>query len=279
MRYGISTHLYHDQRLSRAHLEELRSHGFDAVEVFATRTHVDYHDARALDELAGWLGALNMRLHGIHAPITDSLGKGDRWGRTFSIASSEQSHRQEAVREAIAALDLARRTPAEVMVIHLGIPDAQHPSASDNSREAALRSIEDIHPAATALGVRLALEVIPNKLSTPESLVRMLEEDLSATDVGVCVDFGHANILGDVVDAIEHVSGHVIATHVHDNDGRTDAHLPPFDGRIDWAAALMAAQKIGYEGTLLFEVANTSTPRDVLTKTARAVQRFNGMMV
>lgn len=279
MRYGISTHLYHDQRLNRAHLEEVRSHGFEAVEVFATRTHVDYHDARALDEFAGWLGALGLRLHGIHAPIADSLGKGDRWGRAFSIAASDQARRQEAVREAVAALDLARRTPVEVLVVHLGIPDAQQPSPADNNRDAAMRSIEEIHGVAAPLGVRLALEVIPNTLSTPESLVRMLEEDLPLSDAGVCVDFGHANILGDVVDAIEHVSGHVITTHVHDNDGRTDAHLPPFEGRIDWAAALMAAQKIGYEGTLLFEVANTSTPHEVLAKTARAIQRFNGMMV
>ena len=45
MRFGISTHLYHDQRLSRDHLAQIAAHGFEAVEVFATRSHFDYHDA------------------------------------------------------------------------------------------------------------------------------------------------------------------------------------------------------------------------------------------
>ena len=37
--FGVSTHLYHGQRLSRDHLLEIAAHGFEAVEVFATRTH------------------------------------------------------------------------------------------------------------------------------------------------------------------------------------------------------------------------------------------------
>ena len=43
----------------------------------------------------------------------------------------------------------------------------------------------------------------------------------------------------------------------------------PFDGGIDWNAALMSMQKIGYDGTYLMEVANTGAPADVLEQ-ARA---------
>jgi sugar phosphate isomerase/epimerase len=52
MKFGISTHLYHDRRLSREHLAEIASYGFEAVEVFATRTHFDYHDPAAIEQLA-----------------------------------------------------------------------------------------------------------------------------------------------------------------------------------------------------------------------------------
>ena len=48
MRFGISTHLYHDQRLSRDHLAQIAAHGFEAVELFATRSHFDYHDPAAI---------------------------------------------------------------------------------------------------------------------------------------------------------------------------------------------------------------------------------------
>lgn len=280
MQYGISTHLYHAVRLKKAHLEDIAAAGFEAVEVFATRSHVDYHDPAALDELAGWLGELNLRLHGIHAPIMDGFGRGDTWqGRSYSLASSDQARRQEAVRETIQALELARRVPVEVTVLHLGVPRGHGADAGPNMRDAALRSLEDLRKAAQPVGIRLAVEVIPNEISTPESLVRMLEEDLSGSDLGICLDFGHALLLGDVVDAVEQVSGHLITTHVHDNDGRTDAHLPPFEGRIDWAPVLMGIQKIGYGGTLLFELAETAPPREVLEKARRARARFDKMMI
>ena len=34
----------------------------------------------------------------------------------------------------------------------------------------------------------------------------------------------------------------------------------PFDGTIDWPAALIALQKVGYEGTLMLELAGTDEP-------------------
>ncbi len=69
MQFGISTHLYHDARLDRDHLVEIAAHGFDAVEIFATRTHVDYHDPAALRVLRSHLADAGLRAHAVHAPI------------------------------------------------------------------------------------------------------------------------------------------------------------------------------------------------------------------
>jgi sugar phosphate isomerase/epimerase len=278
MKFAVSTHLYHDQRLERRHLEEVASYGFDAVEVFATRSHFDFHDLEAIESLAGWLEATGLHLHGIHAPITDKLGKGDVWGRKFSIAASDAARREEAVREINIALDVVRRIHSDVVVLHLGVPDVQGPPAGDNNREAMRRSVEEIGELTAIAGVRLALEVIPNALSTPEALVRLLEDDFAENHLGICLDFGHAFLMGDVLDAIEQTSGHIVSTHVHDNRRRSDDHLVPFEGAIDWPAALMAIQKVGYEGRLVFEVANTSTPGEVLEKTRAARDRFEQVL-
>jgi sugar phosphate isomerase/epimerase len=279
MRFGISTHLYHDQRLDRRHLEEIASYGFEAVEVFATRTHFDYHDPAAIDALATWLGETHLSLHGIHAPITDRLGAGDQWGRTFSIAAADAARRQEAIKEIEASIEIVRRIRADVVVLHLGVPTAKQADAGDNSRDAMQRSVEAIEKLTRDAGVQLALEVIPNALSTPDAIVRLLEEDLSSSGTGICLDFGHAYLMGDVVDAVELSAGHLISTHVHDNRRQKDEHLVPFQGTLDWPSALMAVQKVGYEGTLLFEVANTSTPREVLDQTRAARDRFEQVMV
>lgn len=275
MRFGISTHLYHQQRLDRRHLLELAEFGFREIELFATIGHFDYHDGRAIDELAGWLEETGLRLHSVHAPIVDHLLNG-QWGQPLSTATSEEQARAAAVQEAQAAAEIARRIPYSYLVSHLGIPDSMGPAQGDNSAAAAGRSLEEMAAAAAAVNVTLAVEVIPNRLSQAERLVQLLEDEveLAAPGAGICLDMGHAFLMGDLADAIEIVSGHLVTTHVHDNRGKADDHLAPFDGTIDWPTALMSLQKVGYEGALVFELANTSTPRDVLQKSVEVRRRF-----
>jgi sugar phosphate isomerase/epimerase len=165
-----------------------------------------------------------------------------------------------------------------VLVTHLGIPRTQQPSPADNSRDAARRSIEELQRLAEPLGVRVAVEVIPNELSRAGSLVHFVEEVLEGDNVGICLDFGHAHMDGDLVDAIETVSEHLIATHVHDNRGRTDDHLIPFDGTIDWAAALATIQKVGFDGTLLLELAAHGSPKETLVKAQKARARMEALL-
>jgi sugar phosphate isomerase/epimerase len=258
MHFGISTHLYHDRRLSREHLAEIASYGFEAVEVFATRSHFDYHDPRAIAELGAWLAETGLTLHGIHAP-------------DMATAAGDNAKRQAAVKEAAAALGIAREIPAGVFVVHLGTPTAQ---GGENNRTAAFRSLEEICRLAEPIGVRVAVEVIPNPLSDPASLVTLLERDLESPRTGICLDLGHAFLLGDVADAIETVAEHLITTHVHDNGGKKDDHLVPFEGRVNWDVALMTLQKVGYDGTYVMELANTSTPAEVLKKAQAARARF-----
>jgi len=277
-RFGISTHLYHAQRLRRDHLLEIAAHGFEAVEIFATRTHFNYHDAAAIDALATWLRDAGLELHSIHAPIVEGLGGDDKWGRSFFNATRDEGARRLAIRETEAALAIARRIPARFLVVHLGTPSAQNPGPDDNSRSAAVRSVEEIQRLASPLGVRVALEVIPNDLSTPAALVSLIEDELELADIGICMDFGHGGLSGDPVDAVETASGHVITTHVHDNLGRTDDHLVPFEGTIDWPAVLMAMEKIGYDGLYMLEVRNTSATAAVLEKARDARTRFEGIL-
>jgi len=275
MRFGISTHLFHDQRLSREHLAQIAAHGFEAVEVFATRSHFDYHDAAAIAQLAEWLKETGLALHGIHAPIVERMGAGDQWGEPISNAVGDSAKRQAAVREADAALNIARAIPASVFVVHLGTPVSQ---GGENNRTAAFRSVEDICRLADPLGIRVALEVIPNPLSDAASLVALLERDLDFPRTGICLDFGHAFLQGDVVDAIETVAEHLVTTHVHDNHGRQDEHLVPFDGRINWDMALMTMQKVGYDGTYLMELANTGSAAEVLRKGQAARKKFEKLL-
>jgi sugar phosphate isomerase/epimerase len=271
MRFGISTHLYHDRRLERDHLAQVARYGFDAIELFATRSHFDYHDPAAIASLAQWLKESGLALHSVHAPITDAFGASG-WSATYSTALADNARRTASVREAAAALEIARQIPFGVMVLHLGTPTSKN-NPGDNLRGAAARSLDELCRLAEPLGVRVAAEVIPNRLSEPAALVSMIEDDLDG-QAGICLDFGHAHMMGDVADAIELTAEHLIATHVHDNHGRDDEHLVPYLGSIDWDLALVTMQKIGYEGTYLMELAGTGSPTAVLEEARRARQRF-----
>ena len=277
MQFGISTHLYHDRRLERDHLAEIAGYGFEAVELFATRSHFDYRDEAAIDRLGHWLTETGLTLESVHAPITDRFGAGDQWAPVFSTAAGDGTARQAAVREAEAALRISLRVPFRTLVVHLGTPAAKS-AAGDNSRAAAVRSADEICRLAEPLGVRVALEVIPNPLSTPASLVAMLENDLETTFAGICMDFGHAFLGGDVPDAVETAAEHLIATHVHDNRGRSDDHLLPFDGTIDWPGAMTAIQKVGYDGTLLLEIGAPGSPRETLAAARAARTRLEKLL-
>ena len=271
MHFGVSTQLYHARRLSHDHLAEVAAHGFDTVEIIATRSHVDYHDPAVLDAVAGWLTAEGLRLHSLHAPVMERYD--GAWINPLSIASADGAARAQAVRETEAALELARLVPVSVLVVHPGLQDSLLSRSVQNSLDAAMRSIEEIADIASPLGVRVALEVIPNAMSTAEALVNLLDR-LDMPEVGVCLDFGHAHMQGDVIDAIETLSGVLVATHVHDNHGRRDEHLVPFEGTIDWAGALAALQKIGYDGTLMLELAGADPAAPALERARQAIARL-----
>lgn len=274
--FGISTHLYVADRLDRDHLVEIAAHNFEAVEVFAVRSHFDYRDRRAAIALAEWLDDTRLRLHSMHAPIARDYVNG-AWQDSLSLAAADEPRRKAAVEETLATLDVAAAVPYSTLVLHAGVP-APYGSAADNHAGAMVKSLEDLSPVAERYGVRLAVEVIPNALSTAGALVELVESDLDAAPLGICMDVGHARLMGDVVEAIETCSGHLATTHLHDNRGKTDDHLVPGKGAIDWEAAFLAFQKVGYDGAWIFELAAAAARRPVLEAAAKARARFEPLL-
>jgi sugar phosphate isomerase/epimerase len=274
--FGISTHLYHQERLNRDHLVEIAAQGFDAVEIFATTDHFDYHDPAATAALAEWLADTRLVLNSLHGPIAAGFS-GGRWRDFYNLAATDETVRWLAVAETRAALGVAAVAPYRFLVIHAGVVGSGQAHA-DNRKASLVRSLEELAPLASDAGVRLALEVIPNALSGPSALVTLIEDELDLPGVGICMDVGHARLMGDVVDAIEACSGHIVTTHLHDNRGTTDDHLIPGQGVIDWDAATLGFQKIGYDGVWMFELAMSNTPRASLERAVKAREGFEALL-
>lgn len=270
-RFCVSTYLFHQARLDREHLVDVAAHGFDAIELFALKSHFDYTDPGAVQQLGEWLDDTRLTLAAVHAPT--ALAFDGRWQGTLSLAARDTEARSAAVEETRAVLDLARLLRVDTLVAHLGLPE-HAATADDNDAVAARRSLDVLMPYAAERGVQVALEVQTNRLSTPDALVALIEDAADWPVAGICLDTGHARLLGDPVDAIESASGHIIATHLNDNRGSRDDHLVPYDGSIDWARALLAFLKVGYAGPWTFELAPAASTIAVLARAARARQRF-----
>jgi sugar phosphate isomerase/epimerase len=223
-----------------------------------------------------WLRAAGLEAASMHGPIFDSFRNG-AWGRPYSNASTQAAARQQAVDETTLAIDAARELGCAAVVLHLGLPDGQRAAAPDNDPAAVRRSLDAIAGAARGAGLRLALEVMPNALSTPSELLRWLDDEDDG-GLGVCLDLGHAHLMGGVAEATETLSGHIITTHVHDNNGREDSHLVPFGGSIDWPGSLTALWKVGYAGPLVFEVADHGGAAAVLARLVGARDRLQSIL-
>ena len=112
MTFGLSTHLFHGDRLGRAHLETIKAHGFDAIELFATRTHVDYHDPKYLDGLATDSAATGVKRRACTrrsaSPTSAASG-----AAPIPTRRAEAARRLEAVKETTVALGAAKRLGCE----------------------------------------------------------------------------------------------------------------------------------------------------------------------
>ncbi len=69
-----------------------------------------------------------------------------------------------------------------------------------------------------------------------------------------CLDTGHALLTGrDIYTTIMKLCSRVETLHIHDNDGKSDQHLSPYMGVLDWDRFLMGLRDAGYAGGLSFE--------------------------
>jgi sugar phosphate isomerase/epimerase len=238
MQFGISTQFHRKQRVTVDLLESLRKAGYDRIELFCNRPHVDYHDRSLMRAIGRWFDENALPAPSIHLPFLEDTGNERRW---ITPLDPERRHRETAMDEMKRCLELTDRVRPEYVVMHLGNPGESFNPVAFEYAHAAIFQIRQFS------GVQLMVENIPNEISTVERLQEF--RTLSGlSDIGICYDTGHGHLQG-VTGSLDFVG----ATHVHDNNGERDEHLWPFEGKIDWPAFVEKLVLAKYAGTLVFE--------------------------
>lgn len=230
--FGISTHLYHAQRLCREHLLEIAAYGFECVELEAMPGHFDASNPASVADLQQWLAEARLELSAVAAPAPDSSAPWD----AGSLAPVEH------------ALSVARRIPVKVLILPIGAPKSGSKAA------------ERIAALAEPLGVTVAIDSRSPSMAAIGSLLTFIER--CEAEVGIALDFAAAARGGDLVDAIETASEHLVAARA------------PAESAIDWASVMTTVLKVGYEGPLTIDVTGRGPAKDALSRAKSARERM-----
>ena len=114
-------------------------------------------------------------------------------------------------------------------------------------------------------GTGIAAENLPlfNAPGTPRpprpsncELLAPLADYFNDPRMGICWDFGHANqtVRDAHAEWIATLGSRIKCTHVHNNYGSLDCHIPPIYGNTEWRKVLPALLAAGYDGPLTLEV-------------------------
>ncbi len=273
MRIGLSTYLFVGQPLKLVLLEEIVRAGFHELEIFCVRSHFDYRDAETVRTLADWFADHNLTLHALHAPTSREISASREGSAPLSISDPERVRRIDAMDEIKRVLEVAERLPFRYLVQHVG---AGREPADSRKFDALFHSLEHLVLFAKQRGVTIALENTPGEFSSPASLRHFLE-DTRLRELRFCFDVGHAHMEEGVSRSFEVMRDGIATTHLHDNHGEKDEHLLPFEGTVDWPAALERLASVpAAPGSvpLVFELKDSAVPHPPLEHVCRARERL-----
>ena len=175
------------------------------------------------------------------------------------------------------AIRATRALGATKMVLHpIKFDDGANGHRQQECFDLNLHLFEQLRPTLLECGVTAMLENMFLTIRVQEipCLVRAIystgEELARAADAlgegfGVCLDSGHALITGeDLPEMVRTIGKRLGVLHLHDNDGERDDHLPPYLGKLDFDALILALREVGYEGNINFEVDFVHIPEELI---------------
>jgi len=265
---GLSTGCFYKTSIFEC-LEAIRNSGFSLIEVCSFPAHLDYHDLGAVQEAGRRIEELALEPYSLHAPFADDI----------DITSLEKNQRSHARDELIRAVEAAGTLGVRYLVIHPGPEKGGFPEHERFQRmENAAGVLNDVSHACRERNVALVLEnMLPHLFSGRVRELLWILGALETTDVGICLDTGHAHLSGDLRTVAHKLSGHLWMMHATDNHGQRDDHLPPGDGQIDWTRLLDQMARVGFHGSIMLEIAGQDNSHKVLEGARRGRRHLLGI--
>ena len=237
LRIGISSGHFEWKSLEEAFRRCRSEWGFDTLELWSEQIGFP-PNKETCEEIRRLRRKYDLSL-GYHAPFI-----GD-----YDLAQSDAARSAMVLRE---LLGVCAHIHAEFLVVHLGSnADKQLGLRCAMSGFAQNRGLIEKH------NVKIALEVVPTLWGRQVGdTVADFELCFRAVDrpwLGLNLDYGHAQLNGNLAEFIEKLGHKILYAHVQDTRGDLDEHLGYGMGVIDWKQALTGTLDAGFRGPFVVE--------------------------
>jgi sugar phosphate isomerase/epimerase len=169
------------------------------------------------------------------------------------LGSTDPSTHQESIDDLMRCVDWLEAAGGKCLVVHPGGLSDENEQA--RRRSALGRGLIQLGDHARGAGVLICVENMPPGVHPGSRMADLADvlRELEHPQLALALDTGHANLGEGVVNETRAAGSLLATTHVHDNDGRQDTHLPPGHGTIEWTDWRPVLDSIGYVGPIVLE--------------------------
>lgn len=224
-------------------LDALAPIGVTGVELGTPPRHFDPWQNGQVVAVADRLRQLTLQAISIHAPF----------GGLLDLSDPNEHHRHAAIGAILAAARALKQLGGRIVVVHPS-DVVRHGSDVDARLQACSGSLRSLSESCRQEGMTLAIESpLPHLIGGhPDEFAWILQHvDGSA---GVCLDTGHTALGGHWRRFMEVAGPRLVHVHASDNHGQYDDHLPPGDGRLDWADIARSLRDAAFAGWVMLEL-------------------------
>lgn len=209
---------------------------FELWEIIGELEH-DLHEIK--DDISYAMKSYGIKFQ-VHAPIAD-----------LNLGSPANRFRKHSLDALFDLMGLCEDLGIRMLTIHPGVAIAYGEDVKDRVKSATKESLRAIDRKLNGMRLKVALENMPPATwsigyDLPE-LLSMIED----TDIGICLDVGHANVAG-TIEGFLLEKDRLINVHLHNNDGSADQHLPLDNGSIDVRSIIEILGRF-YRGNYIIE--------------------------
>jgi sugar phosphate isomerase/epimerase len=260
---GISTGIAYQRPILEV-LGPIQRAGFRAIEICTAPRHLELGSPAAIATLARAVSDLGLHVQSLHAPF----------GNGIDITSPDGPTRERSIERLTRAADaLAELDGAGLFVIHPGSENERWAWDRDHHLARSVEALTRLSRVCRERRLRLVLETpLPHLLGGQLDDFDWILERLPSEGTDVCIDTSHCALGGFLELALSRLGARLVHIQASDNRGTTDDHLPPGEGRIDWAGFCKGLRRAGYAGVFMLEVGGHDVIEEGVARCAAAIR-------